>query len=63
MASNVTSIIKIEPHGYHHHLFAQYVEMNSKICNVPDRKANSCMRMRSTNVAENGRKCGYMLNF
>jgi len=33
-------------HGYHHiyhhhHLFAQYAEMNSKICNVPDRKANS----------------------
>ena len=27
---------------YHHHrLFAQYAEMNSKICNVPDRKANS----------------------
>jgi len=24
-----------------HHLFAQYAEMNSKICNVPDRKANS----------------------
>jgi len=22
-------------------LFAQYAEMNSKICNVPDRKANS----------------------
>ena len=21
------------------------------------------LRMRSTNVAENGRKCGYMLNF
>jgi len=26
---------------HHHHLFAQYAEMNSKICNVPDRKANS----------------------
>ena len=24
-----------------HHLFAQYAEMNSKICNVPDSKANS----------------------
>jgi len=28
-------------HHHHHHLFAQYAEMNSKICNVPDRKANS----------------------
>jgi len=27
--------------NHHHHLFAQYAEMNSKICNVPDRKANS----------------------
>ena len=26
---------------HHHHLFAQYAEMNSKICNVPERKANS----------------------
>jgi len=26
---------------HHHHLFAQYAEMNSKICNVLDRKANS----------------------
>jgi len=25
----------------YHHVFAQYAEMNSKICNVPDRKANS----------------------
>jgi len=25
----------------HHHLFAQYAEINSKICNVPDKKANS----------------------
>jgi len=24
-----------------HHVFAQYAEMNCKICNVPDRKANS----------------------
>jgi len=28
-------------HDHHHHLFAQYAEMNSKICNVQDRKANS----------------------
>jgi len=28
-------------HHHHHHLSAQYAEMNSKICNVPDRKANS----------------------
>jgi len=28
-------------HHHHHHLFAQYSEMNSKICNVPDRIANS----------------------
>jgi len=29
-------------HIHHHrHLFAQYAEMNSKICNVPDRKADS----------------------
>jgi len=28
-------------HHHHHHLFAQYAEMNSKICNVLDRKANS----------------------
>jgi len=29
-------------HHHHHHLFAQFAEMNSKICNVPpDRKANS----------------------
>jgi len=28
-------------HHHHHHLFAQYAEMNSKICNVPERKANS----------------------
>jgi len=28
-------------HHHHRHLFAQYAEMNSKICNVPDRKANS----------------------
>jgi len=28
-------------HHHHHHLFAQYTEMNSKMCNVPDRKANS----------------------
>jgi len=28
-------------HHHHHHLFAQYAEINSKICNVPDRKANS----------------------
>jgi len=28
-------------HHHHHHLFAQYAEMNSKICNAPDRKANS----------------------
>jgi len=25
----------------YHHLFAQYAEMNSKICSVPDRKSNS----------------------
>jgi len=28
-------------HHHHHHLFAQYAEINSKICNVPDRKSNS----------------------
>jgi len=28
-------------HCHHHHLFAQYAEMNSKIGNVQDRKANS----------------------
>ena len=27
-------------HHHHHHLFAEYAKMNSKICNVPDRKAN-----------------------
>jgi len=27
--------------NHHHHLFAQYAEMNSKICNVLDRKANN----------------------
>jgi len=27
-------------HHHHHHLFAQYAEMDSKICNVPDGKAN-----------------------
>ena len=26
---------------HHHHLLAQYAEMNSKICNVSDKKANS----------------------
>jgi len=26
---------------HRHHVFAQYAEMKSKICNVPDRKANS----------------------
>jgi len=31
--------IIIDPH--HHHLFAQYADMISKIYNVPDRKANS----------------------
>jgi len=28
-------------HHHHHHLYAQYAEMNSKICNVLDKKANS----------------------
>jgi len=28
-------------HHHHHHLFAQYAEINSKICNLQDRKANS----------------------
>ena len=27
-------------HHHHHHLFAEYAKMNSKICNVPDTKAN-----------------------
>ena len=26
---------------HHHHLFAQYAQMNNKICNVPDRKAKT----------------------
>jgi len=32
---------KSDNHHHHHHLFAQYTEMNSKLCDVPDRKANS----------------------
>jgi len=33
--------VATDDHHHHHHLFAQYAEMNSKICNVPDRKANN----------------------
>ena len=30
---------------------------------TPEVHKSPFLRMRSTNVAENGRKCGYMLNF
>ena len=40
-SQNNTRQCKVKLFHHHHHLFAQYAEMNSKTCNVPDRKANS----------------------
>ena len=43
-------------HLHHrHHLFAQYAKMNSKICNVPDRKYNTdTFRLVDENTATTG---------
>jgi len=38
---SIDSAAELRRRLHHHHLFAQYAEMDSKICNVPDRKANS----------------------
>ena len=34
-------ILHVQLHHHHHHLFAQYAEINSKICNLQNRKVNS----------------------
>ena len=41
LGTNIPGTFALQNFHHHHHLFAQYAEMNSKICNVPERKANS----------------------